>query len=110
MHEDAGAPGDDQSQHITQIVACVGQKRHGIADETISGLQNHKAGVQRDSDGKGFAKTCGGVRVASMRMACVRMASVVMAIVVMAIVIMPRVIMRMLIMTMLVFIAATLAH
>ena len=68
----------------------VRQQRHGIADKTISRLQNHKGRVEENANRKSFAKAGGCMNMCmsmSMNMSSMAMPAVVMAIMVMVIVV-----------------------
>ena len=62
-HHRAG-PGDDQPEHVRQIVAGVGQQRHRIGEEAEDRFGDHEPEVERDADREGAAEVCRRVRVA----------------------------------------------
>ena len=57
-------PGNNEPEHIRQIVAGVGQQRHRVGEEAVDCLDRKKAEVERDSDGERSAEIARRMRMA----------------------------------------------
>ncbi len=50
------APGDEQAHHVTQVVARIGEKSEGIAEQPEDDFRRDETGVEEHADGKGASK------------------------------------------------------
>ena len=73
--ERARRPGDQQRQHVAQIVAGVGEQGDGVADDAIGGFDDDERDVERRANREGAPEAARSVRVS------VRMSVAVMVIV-----------------------------
>jgi hypothetical protein len=64
----AGRPGDQQGQHVRQVVTCIRDQRHRVGEDPEGRLHHHKATVQRHAEGKSAVMAAGRMGMVSMPM------------------------------------------
>jgi hypothetical protein len=59
--QDSCNPGNDEAEHIGEVVPGVGDQRHRIGDHAVGELHRDKSQIEADADGEGHAEACGTV-------------------------------------------------
>ena len=68
LGQHARNPGNDQPQHVGEIVPGVGHQRHGIGEHPVDELHRDERQVEADADGEGRAEACGSVPMGASAM------------------------------------------
>lgn len=71
-----GAPGDDEAEHVAEIMAGVGKKRDRVDRYAIAGLNRNEGQIEGDADEESAAEGARGmvVTVRAVRMTAMAMA------------------------------------